>query len=183
MILSKEIAAYEKHKHLKLAAEELGIKWQSLYVHLVNAGVKVTGNKSKYGCDADRLAYHAESMFSADVPIAQNNNDDKFQAKCDFTVNGFLVDVKAATLKLSTPKCKVRRWSFSISKQEEIADFFVCYGFLDDEKINAKCFLIPGDICRFMKTVSTSENGGKWDMYEVDRSDLLEFFEGLNKKQ
>lgn len=54
--MSIESDAYEKHKNLKLAAEELGIKWQYLYVILRKEGVAVCGDKSRYGSDKDRLA-------------------------------------------------------------------------------------------------------------------------------
>ena len=53
-------SVYEKHKNLKLAANELGVKWQTLYVQLRNRGVPITGDKSRYGSDKDRLAARAE---------------------------------------------------------------------------------------------------------------------------
>lgn len=43
------VEAYEKHKNLKLAAIEVGMPWQMLYVHLRKLGVPVTGDKARYG--------------------------------------------------------------------------------------------------------------------------------------
>ena len=36
--MEEEIRVYEKHKNLKIAANELGVKWQSLYIRLKKAG-------------------------------------------------------------------------------------------------------------------------------------------------
>lgn len=38
-------SVYDKYKNLKLAAEELGIKWQLLYTYLRSANHPVTGDK------------------------------------------------------------------------------------------------------------------------------------------
>lgn len=40
---------YDKYKNLKLAAEELDIKWQTLYSALVKLKHPVTGDKAMYG--------------------------------------------------------------------------------------------------------------------------------------
>lgn len=43
------IEAYSRLKNLKLVGEEIGMKWQTVYVQLKKAGVKVTGDKARYG--------------------------------------------------------------------------------------------------------------------------------------
>ena len=58
-----EVQAYAKHRNLKLAAGELGICWQTLYVRLKRAGVPVTGDKLRYGADRDRLGATCEAEF------------------------------------------------------------------------------------------------------------------------
>ena len=78
--MEEEIRVYEKHKNLKIAANELGVKWQSLYVRLKKAGIAVTGDKERYGSDKDRLANKAESIFQSLVPNAISQNDIKFQS-------------------------------------------------------------------------------------------------------
>lgn len=98
MSFERSVEAYQRHKNLKLAANELGIAWQTLYVHLRKAGVAVTGDKTRYGSDTDRLAAKAEDMFEALVPGAVNHNREQWQPKVDFTVGAVAVDVKASRL-------------------------------------------------------------------------------------
>lgn len=52
------VEAYRQHQNLKIAAQHVGIPWQTVYVHLRKAGEPVTGNKLKYGSETDRLAAH-----------------------------------------------------------------------------------------------------------------------------
>ena len=49
-------SAYDKHQNLKVAASELGMKWQTLYWHLKKHNHPIIGNKSKYGSPKDKLA-------------------------------------------------------------------------------------------------------------------------------
>ena len=43
--MTPEQIAYDKHKNLKLAASEIGLKWQTLYSRLKNQGVNIIGDK------------------------------------------------------------------------------------------------------------------------------------------
>lgn len=176
------VAAYRKHKHLKLAAQEVGIPWQSVYVQLRQAGEPVTGDKLKYGSHTDRLASLGEQRFLALIPEAEDMNRRKFQSKVDFLVHGHSVDVKSSMLKKGSKGTDRRRWAFSVKKQEAIANFFVCFGF-DDNKEIATCLLIPGEIARKMTTINLPETGGKWRDYEVDPGSLREFFDSLPKQR
>ena len=174
------IAAYRKHKNLKVAAYEVGIPWQTLYVRLVKAGEPVVGDKARYGSMSDKLGAKGERLFQELVPLAENNNDREFQAKCDFTVRGLSVDVKAAPPKQTNKKYKGRSWAFSISRQESVADFFVCFGFSDNREDVDSVFLLPGEIVRFMRTISISVAGdSKWKDYIIEKEELLEFFDSL----
>lgn len=175
------VSAYRQHRHLKLAAEDVGIPWQTVYVHLRRAGEPVTGNKLAYGSDADKLAGLGERQFLSLVPDAEDMNGRKFQSKVDFYVRGYSVDVKCSTLKLGSKGTDRRRWAFSVKKQEAIADFFVCFGFDADKEI-AACLLIPGEISRRMTTINLPESGGKWRDYEVDPGSLRAFFDSLPRK-
>lgn len=179
-IQAKCIDAYRRHKHLKLAAQEVGIPWQTLYVHLRRAGEPVTGDKTRYGSDTDRLAARAEQMFAGIVPGAQDMNGTEFQAKCDFRVDGYLVDVKASTLRRSSSKYPSMRWAFCVKKQESIADFFVCFG-LDDSGEAKLILLIPGELARRYATISVPDSGGKWRQYEVTAAELADLFATLPK--
>lgn len=177
------IQAYRKHRNLKLAAQDVGIPWQSVYVQLRNADEPVTGDKLKYGSDSDKLAARGEQMFHSFVPESISHNEREFQSKLDFTVRGYGVDVKTSTLRLSNKACKVRRWAFCTKKQEASADFVVCFGIAGDGESLAKTLLIPGEIIRKYTTVSLSEAGGKWDDYSVEPGDLETFFAALPFKR
>jgi len=175
------VNAYRKHKNLKLAAIDVGIPWQSTYVHLRNAGEPVIGDKVRYGSDKDRLAAKGEALFKSLVPGAVDHNEEKYQSKLDFEVHGYSVDVKSSTLRLSNKACKLRRWAFSMKKQEMLADFFVCVCFGADGELS-KIMLIPGEIVRKYATISLSEMGSKWDDYVVDPGSLDPFFKSLPPK-
>lgn len=109
---SNFVEAYDKHKNLKLAADELGMKWQTLYVKLKKLNIPVTGDKLKYGTRSDKLSSIAEREFSKLIPFAEDQNAIKFQSKIDFIVNGEKVDVKASRLKEVNKRCKKRSWLF-----------------------------------------------------------------------
>lgn len=173
------VSAYRKHKNLKVAAVEVGIPWQSVYVHLRSAGEPVTGDKLRYGSVSDKIAAMGERAFKSLVPFAEDQNKRQFQSKIDFSVRGYGVDVKTSTLKLSNKNCKVRRWAFSTKKQEQIADFFICLCLGDDGQSLQKVLLLPGEIARKYTTISLSEAGGKWDDYAVPDNEVAEFFESL----
>ncbi|QQP86902.1 hypothetical protein [Entomomonas asaccharolytica] len=175
------IEAYDKHKNLKLAADEVGIKWQQLYTILIKEGVKVTGDKARYGSDSDKLAAEGERIFKELVPIAKDLNAEQFQSKIDFDVLGYSVDVKTSTLKKSNCRSESKRWAFSLKKQEYFADFFVCIA-IKDNKLH-KIYLIPCELVRYYQSISMSENGSKWDDYLVKPEDLLDFFKSLPTKE
>lgn len=178
-IIEKCVEAYQRNRNLKIAANEVGIPWQTLYVHLKKAGEPVTGDKLKYGSSKDRLAAKSEQLFVQYVPQAKDMNAKKFQSKIDFDVNGYGVDVKSSSLKLSGHKCSVKRWAFCIKKQEMLADFFVCIGFDEEGEKHVLTLLIPGEIARKYTSISLSSRGGKWSDYQVDIADLKSFFDSL----
>ena len=179
-----EAEAYARHKNLKLAAGELGIKWQQLYVRLRKLGVPVTGDKARYGCAKDRLASKAERLFAEDVPKAIDSNQEQFQARIDFTVGSESVDVKASRLhperKETSGKTTAPRWLFSINKQKDIADFFALYAF-DAAGVKVKhVFLIPTEIATTKTTIVVPQSlASKWFDYRVERTDLADFFDSL----
>lgn len=172
-------AAYEKHMNLNLAAQELGIKWQTLYVKLRKLGVAVVGDKARYGSNTDRLAARAELEFKKLVPFAKDQNAIKFQSKFDFLVGQEKVDIKASGLNCGCKRFAAKRWAFSVKKQEFCADFIVCFATKDD---GYRIFLIPGELVRNYQTISIAENPAsksKWLQYEVTATDLTEFFKEL----
>lgn len=179
MIQQRCIQAYREHRNLKVAAREVGIPWQTVYVHLRRAGEPVVGDKLKYGSDTDKLAARAEQEFLKLVPFAEDQNTRKFQSKVDFRIGDYGVDVKASRLQRGGKRAGTGRWAYSIKKQEATADFFVCFGLDERGDKVLSILLVPGEIARYMTTISASLSGGKWADYSVEASDLRPFFEEL----
>jgi hypothetical protein len=171
-----ESDAYHKHMNLKIAANELGIKWQTLYVKLKAQGVKVVGDKLRYGSDRDKLGATGEQMFRNLVPFAKDCNQSQYQSKVDFHVNGLMVDVKASKPRQLNKRYKSLSWSFSFKKQALVADFIVCFC-LDEEKNIEHILLVPSEFFVGLQTVSVSRNGGsKWLDYKIETHELPLFF-------
>lgn len=185
MIQHACVQSYSKLKNLKLVGDELGIAWQTVYVHLRRAGVPVTGDKARYGSAKDRLASYAERLFSKDVPSAIDSNQKQFQSAIDFAVGRFTVDVKASTLHPSraetSGKITAPRWMFSINKQKDKADFFVMYA-LDQFEARGvvHVFLMPSEIATTASTIVIPESmNSKWADYKIERADLDPFFTSI----
>ena len=155
------VEAYQRHKHLRLAGQEVGIPWQTVYVHLRKAGIPVVGDKVRYGSESDRFAAKSEMDLLRYIPFAIDHNRHQFQPLIDFTIRGYGVDLKASRLAQSNPKSTSMRWNFSLKKQEVKADFFICLGYDEEGKVIRQCLLVPGEIARHYTSVSLSERGGK----------------------
>ena len=139
-----------------------------VYIHLKKKGVAVVGDKLKYGSETDKLAARGEALFQKLVPFAEDQNKIKFQSKIDFKIGNLNIDVKTSTAKNN-------RYSFSLKKQELLADFFVLFGYLNDEPRHA--FLIPHEVMKNYQTISLSFSAkGKWWDYEIDMNDINSFF-------
>lgn len=179
-ITDKCVESYGRLKNLKLAGEEIGVPWQTVYVKLKAANVPVAGDKPRYGTSRDRLAAKSEKSFMEFVPFAKDMNRRKFQSKIDFNVLGYGVDIKAANKKRSSPKAKTFNWCFSLKKQELVADFFVCFAYEGDDIKHA--LLVPGEIARNYTSLSLScSSRSKWWDYEVNPKELAKFFKDLKK--
>ena len=174
--MSIESDIYSKHMNLKIAANALGIKWQTLYVKLKAQGVNVVGDKLRYGTDRDRLGVFGEQMFQSLVPFAKDCNQSKYQSKVDFEINGLKVDVKAGMPRQLNKKFPALAWSFSFKKQTLHADFIVCFCFNEKKEIE-HILLVPKEFFVGLQTVSVSRNGGsKWLDYKIEPQELAEFF-------
>jgi len=175
-----EVLVYRKHMNLKLAAEELGMVWQTLYVHLKKLGEPVIGDKNRYGSPSDKLSRMAEKLFQELVPLAEDQNSRQYQTKVDFLVNGYFVDVKSSLPRMLNKRfSKYLSWSFSFKKQSFISDFMCCFC-LNEEKQIERVLLIPKELFDGLQTISVPRNGNsKWIDYEVSPDDLAKFFEEL----
>lgn len=170
--------SYARHKKLKMVEQETGIPWQTVYVHLRAAGVAVTGDKSRYGSDKDKLAAIAEKEFERLIPAAENMNRVQFQAKIDFMVGHLGVDVKSSRPNVYDRHGN-KRWAFSLKQHQMMADFLVCFGY-DDPADSYALFLIPGELVRSTQTVSIPyRRASKWVDYEINPKDLKPFFDSL----
>lgn len=171
--------AYNKHRNLKIAAAELGMPWQTLYVQLKKEGVAITGDKLRYGSDRDRLAALAESEFKRLVPSAHDMNTVSFQAKHDFEVSGIKVDVKASMPRQLDKRYPAKSWAFSFKKQSLVCDFICCFC-MSEERAVQRILLVPQEFFEGLQTVSVSCNGhSKWLEYEVSPEELPGFFASL----
>lgn len=180
--MNQEVATYRKHMNLKLAASELGIAWQSLYVRLRKFGEPVIGDKLRYGSDRDRLAAMAEAKFHELVPDAKSMNRVAYQSKVDFEVYGHLVDVKASMPRQLNKRFKAQSWAFSFKKQSLVCDFICCFC-LDEEKEIERVLLVPKEFFVGLQTVSVSRCGGsKWLDYSIEPSEIRTFFFDLGWK-
>jgi hypothetical protein len=176
---SIEAQAYAKHMNLKLAANELGMNWRTLYVRLKNQGVKIVGDKLRYGTDRDKLGAYGEKLFLDLVPSAKNENSNQFQAKYDFSVYGYKVDIKAGRPRQLNKKFPQLAWSFSFKKQTLICDFIICFCLNEDKSIN-KILLVPKEFFAGLQTVSVSMLGySKWHDYSIEPHELFDFFKDL----
>lgn len=178
---------YDKHKNLKLAAKELGMKWQTLYWHLTSIGHPVTGDKERYGSNTDKLARYTEKLFQKSFPYAVDNNEEKFQSSLDFTVKGLDIDIKSATKKdgyKSNPnKNAAYRWAFSCKVQEKVTDYLICYCFSGEDCVDhgtvEKILLIPKEFFANKQSFSVSCTRSKWYDFEVTETELKEFFDSM----
>lgn len=175
---SQEVEAYAKHKHLKNAASELGINFQTLYSRLRRAGVSVTGDKERYGSTTDKLAVVGEQLFLGLVPHADDLNQKSFQPEVDFSVGSSTVDVKTARPKCSNNSYGSERWAFCLRKQMKTADYFVCFGLEETGEEIEILLLIPREMLRpTMQTLSVPRSkNSKWCDFEITESELARFF-------
>lgn len=175
------VKAYEEFKNLKVAADSIGMKWQTLYARLRSLGIPVTGDKQRYGSLTDKVGFKGEQYFKKIVPFATDENSEKFQAPIDFSINGIGIDVKSSIANKSSTKFKSMRWSFSIKRQQNKCDFFVFFAYFEDSEIPENIFLIPSEIVGGAQTISISCSGNsKWFDYLIDEKDLFEFFSEFN---
>jgi hypothetical protein len=177
--MQASIDAYQKHMNLKLAADEIGVPWQTVYVHLKKAGIPVVGDKLRYGSDRDRLAAMAENKFLELVPFAKGMNLTQYQAKYDFEAGDFKVDVKASRPHQPNKKYPSTCWSFSFKKQSLVCDFIVCFCFSEESDL-IHTLLVPKEFFVGLQTVSVTCNGrSKWLDYEVEAKSMADFFGAL----
>lgn len=179
--MSAASQAHAKHKNLKLAASELGVPWQTLYVWLKKEGIKVTGDKLRYGSDRDRLAAFAEDLFKRLVPWAVSRNDLKYQAKWDFDVGSLKVDVKSSMPRQLNKKYQAKSWSFSIKKQALVCDFICCFCLSEDKSLR-HVLVVPKEFFDGLQTISVSCDGAsKWLDYSIQEDQVSSFFSSLQE--
>jgi hypothetical protein len=170
--IDEMIESYERHKKLKASADELGMCFQTLYWHLKKAGISCSGDKERYGSAKDRFGAAAELEFQNIVPYAEDQNKKHYQPKIDFLVKGVKFEIKSAKRQCLGVGAGGDRWSFSIKKQIEDADFFVLFGFSQSGDVES-IFLVPAELIATKTTVSVSCNGSsKWHDYVLSREEL-----------
>lgn len=179
-IKEKCVESYKRLMNLKLVGDEIGIPWQTVYFHLKSVGFEVVGDKKRYGSTKDKIAEKFESRFQKLIPFARPNNEYKYQAKIDFFVGDYSIDIKCSSLQKAgiqpSGKSFSARWAYCISKQKKTADFFVMYALNEDQSVR-HVFLIPKEIAITCTTISIPESKkSKWFDYEISENELLDFF-------
>lgn len=186
LLIIKE--SYSMLKNLKLVEIETGIKWQTVYWHLKKEGVPITGDKARYGSATDRLAVFGEQFFQRLVPDAIDNNDLKWQSSIDFSVYGVKVDIKTSRLMPAGRNTKGKsfsaRWCYCISKQQDIADYFVLLALPENDDEPRHIFLLPKELATAKTTISIPLTmKSKWADYKVSAQELQQFFTAFKKRQ
>lgn len=176
------IDSYGRLKNLKLVGKEVGIPWQTVYVHLKKSGIQVAGDKARYGSVSDRISIIGEQAFKKLIPYSTDNNEPKFQSKIDFFINGYSVEIKTSRLhqkRIINGKKESEKWCFCINKQKDKADFFVLYA-LDNHLSISHIFLIPNEIATTKSTISIPLSlSSKWADYKISEDGLVSFFKEL----
>ena len=178
---------YDKYKNLKLAAQDLGIGWQTLYWNLTRVGHPVTGDKERYGSPTDKMANSLEKHFKKLIPYAEDFNEDLHQSPIDFLVKGLSVDIKSSTKKdgyKNNPRKNASfRWAFSTKVQEKSSDFMVmfCMSGFDCESYGEveRILLVPKEFYKNKQSISVSCTKSKWYEFEVSEKELKEFFDSV----
>ncbi len=177
------VLSYRKHENLFEVSKALDIPWQTVYWKLKKLGEPVIGNKSRWGSPSDKFASKGEMEFHRLVPFAVDCNKNSFQAKVDFIVNGYSVDIKCSTPKQISSKTSVLSYAFHIKKQIRTADFWVLFGYSDDRSKIMNTYLVPRDMINKIQTITISIKGhSKWSAFEVNPDDLCDFFVNLGEK-
>ena len=65
-------SSYDEFKNLKVAAEHLKMKWQTLYWNLKKVNHPIIGDKLSNGSDTDKYAAKAENDFAKMITFAKN---------------------------------------------------------------------------------------------------------------
>jgi len=180
--LEDQIECYARVKNLKIAASELGMKFQTLYWRLKKAGINVCGDKERYGSDKDRFGARAERMFAEIIPFAKDMNSEKFQAKVDFMVGDIGVEIKAAKRASLGVGAGGDRWAFGIKRQISNCHFFALFAFAKDAVLE-KIFLVPAELIIGKNSISISCNGAsKWHAYEVTPEEMADIFKDISQE-
>lgn len=174
------VERYRDLKNTRLVAAELGMPPATAYWRLRRAGEPVTGDKARYGSETDKIAARGERWFQRVVPWAEDQNALGFQTKVDFLVAGLRVDVKTSRPRLT--KSGVITWAWSLRKQRDEADFFVCLALSNRTEQTGvhKALLVPGEIAATCGSLRVSHDRiamrGKWARAARTSAELQTFF-------
>lgn len=175
------VDAYRRLKSTKAVSAELGVPLATVYWRLRRAGEPVTGDKARYGSETDKIAARGERWFQRVIPWAEDQNRTEFQSKVDFIVSGLRVDVKTSRPRLT--KTGVINWSWSLRKQKDAADYFVCIALSSREPDPGvhTALLVPGAVAAGCGSLRVSHDRialrGKWARYGHSSAELRQFFE------
>lgn len=175
------IESYRRLKNTKLVSAELGVPLSTVYWRLQRSGEPVTGDKAQYGSATDKTGARGERWFKRVIPWAEDQNDVEFQSKVDFLVSGLRVDVKTSRPRLT--KKGLLSWTWSLRKQRDEADYFVCLALTgrgENPGVH-KALLLCGEVAQSSSSLHLSHDGialrGKWARAARSSDELRQFFE------
>jgi hypothetical protein len=136
-------AMYADTPSLVEIARRIGSTPGAVGYQLYKRGVKLVGDKLRFGCDRDRQARMAELYVLSKLNGAIDHNAEQFQPEVDITYRGARIDVKSSVLQRVGHHVSL---SFMVEKHPGQVDLFVCLGYVrhgDDEPIAV--YVIPGN--------------------------------------
>jgi hypothetical protein len=146
-------------------ARRIGSTPGAVGYHLYKAGVTLTGDKLRYGCERDRQARKAELFVLSQLDGAIDHNAAQFQPKMDATYRGFRIEVKSSVLQHHTGQLLL---SFMVEKQPHLADLFVCVGyFRNDDDVPLAVYVVPGHLAPRWCIKITLTGRSKYERFRV----------------
>jgi len=163
---SMDLAAmYAETPSVVEIARRIGSTPGAVGYHLYKAGVTLTGDKLRYGCERDKQARKAELFVLSQLNGAVDHNAAQFQPKTDVTYRGFRIEVKSSVLQHRRGQLIL---SFMVEKQPHIVDLFVCVGYFNsNDDVPLTVYVIPGHLAPRWCIKITLTGRSKYERFRI----------------
>lgn len=170
------IEAYHRLGSIKSVCLDTGAPPYVVYKWLKIGGLLKPNDAVKYGTTGAKAGAKAELEFKKLVPFAMETNK-HLETNCpsfDFDIGGTTIDVKFSSLHPSG------KWNFRSAQGKAMhPDFYVLFCATDGKKDMTgkyKVLVIPSEILGTVSQVCINKNGGMYDDFEIEPSELADFF-------